>query len=118
MRHSDDIIFNLISNIYILNNIFFFFTLSPSCLSSALLPSSFIIIYLFAPEENFLSKPLVFPCFLLFYHIGEYISLDLFYSTDNSDNNNNNNEAYAFCDMLIPTEMIQFKGQYVEGAGL
>ena len=39
-------------------------------------------VYLLTPEEdNFLSKALVFPCFLVFRRIGEYISLDLFYST-------------------------------------
>ena len=37
-------------------------------------------IYLLAPEEdNFLSKALVYYCFLVFRRIGEYISLDLFY---------------------------------------
>ena len=41
--------------------------------------SSFIIICLLALEEdNFLLKVLVFPCFLVFRRIGEYISLDLF----------------------------------------
>ena len=47
---------------------------------SCLLPSSFIIIHLLAPDEDsFLSKPLVVHCFLVFRRIGEYISLDLFY---------------------------------------
>ena len=37
-------------------------------------------IYLLAPEvDDFLSKALVFRCFLVFRRIGEYISLDLFY---------------------------------------
>ena len=37
-------------------------------------------VYFLAPDEdNFLSKALVFPCFLVFRRIGEYISLDLFY---------------------------------------
>ena len=40
-----------------------FFTSCPSCLSFSLLPSSFIIIYLLAPEEdNFPFEALVFPC--------------------------------------------------------
>ena len=35
--------------------------------------------YLLAPDkDNFLSKALVFHCFLVFRRIGEYISLDLF----------------------------------------
>ena len=47
-----------------------------------LLPSSFIIIYLLPPEEdNYLSKAhvIVLHCLFVFRHIGEYISLDLFY---------------------------------------
>ena len=44
----------------------FFFASTP-CLSSSLLPSSFIIIYLLTPdEEHFLSKVLVFHCSLCF----------------------------------------------------
>ena len=53
------------------------FTSTP-CLSSSLLPSSFIISYLLAPDEDFLSKALV-SSFLVFRRMGEYISLDLFY---------------------------------------
>ena len=43
-----------------------------------MLPSSFIVIYLSSDEDNFLSKALVFPCFLVLRRIGEYISLVLF----------------------------------------
>ena len=60
-------------------NFSFFNTSSPFCLSSSLLPSSFVV-YLLSPEEdNFLSKALMYFCFLVFRRIGEYISLDLFY---------------------------------------
>ena len=41
------------------------FTSSP-CLSSSLLPSSFIIFYLLTPDEDSLLKALVFNCFLCF----------------------------------------------------
>ena len=63
--------------------IFFFFTSAPSCLSSSLLPSSFVV-YLLAPEEDsyFCSKTLVFCCFLAFRHTGGYIFLDLFNFVD------------------------------------
>ena len=65
--------------IYFLFFWFCFTKKSAPCLSSSLLPTSFIVVYLLAPEEdNFLSKVLVFPCFLVFRRIGEYISLDLF----------------------------------------
>ena len=44
-----------------------------------MLLSSFVV-YLLEPEEDvFLSKALVHYCFLEFWRIGEYISLDLFY---------------------------------------
>ena len=50
-------------------------TPASSCLSSRLLPSSFIIVYFLVPDEdNFLSKALVFHCFFVFRRIGEYIS--------------------------------------------
>ena len=55
-------------------------TSAPSCLSSALLPSSFVV-YLSSctRRRQFLSTALVYYCFLVFRRIGEYISLDLFY---------------------------------------
>ena len=40
-----------------------FFTSTP-CLSSSLLPSSFIIIYLLTSDEDFVSKALAFNCSL------------------------------------------------------
>ena len=62
-----------------MHSFFFFFTLAPSCQTSSLLPSSFVVTLL-APEENiFLLKVPVYCCFLAFRRIGEYISLDLFY---------------------------------------
>ena len=74
----DDVVLNLRIHSYFF---IFFFTSASSCLSSPLLPSSFIIICLFSCtwRRQFLLKALVFPCFLLFRRIGEYISLDLFY---------------------------------------
>ena len=56
----------------------------------------------------------------MFRRIGEYICLDLFYSTNNSDNNNNNNNNNEPYDMPVPVERIQFKvhGCYGEGEGL
>ena len=54
-----------------------FFTSDPSCLSSSLLSSSFVIIYFIAPDEDiFLPKVLVFYCFLVFRRIHDYISLE------------------------------------------
>ena len=64
-----------------------FFLTSTPCLSSSLLPSSFIIICLLTPDKVFLSKAHYRhsiisrqnPLFLVFHCIGEYISLDLFH---------------------------------------
>ena len=57
-RHFYDVVLNLSIHSLIV------FTSTP-CLSSSLLPSSFIIIYLLTPDEdNFLSKALVFHCSL------------------------------------------------------
>ena len=53
-----------------------------SCLSSSLHPLSFVVCLL-APEEDSLSKALVYYCFLVFRRISEYISLDLFYNDNN-----------------------------------
>ena len=61
-----------------------FFASAP-CLSSSLLPSSFIIFYLLTPFEDSLSKALLFflcqkhlcLIFLVCHRIGEYISLEL-----------------------------------------
>ena len=39
----------------------------------------YLSIFFTPDEDNFLSKALVFHCFIVFRHIGEYISLDLFY---------------------------------------
>jgi len=60
-----------------LQHLIIIFTSAPSCLSSALLPSSFIIIYLLAPEEEFSVESTCVS--FVFRRIGEYISLDLFY---------------------------------------
>ena len=55
---------------------YFLGTSAPSCLSSSLLPSSFVV-YLLAPEEEKgLSKALVYCCSLVFSSIDEYISLE------------------------------------------
>ena len=59
-----------------------FFTSVPSCLSSSLLPSSFVVCLFFLhPKKTvfFWSKGLVYSCFLVFHHTGEYIALNLFY---------------------------------------
>ena len=59
---------------------FFFFSTSAPCLSSSLLPSSFVICLSSCTRRGqFLSKALMYHCFRVFRHIGEYFSLDLFY---------------------------------------
>ena len=72
---------SLLIYVYILKFLFYFtlLLLAPSCPSFSLLPSSVIIIYLLAPEEdNFLTKALVFDPFLVSSH-DEYISLDVLF---------------------------------------
>ena len=52
-----------------------------SCLSSYLLPFSFVVHLSFCTQRRqfFLSKALVYHCLLVFRRIGEYVSLDLFH---------------------------------------
>ena len=63
---------------------FFFFTyffsyIAPFGLSSSLLSSSFVIYFSSCTRKTkFLSKALVYHCFLVFRRIGEYISRDVF----------------------------------------
>ena len=66
-----------LSHLFILKH---FYTSASSCLSSSLLPSSFVAcLSSYTRRRNFLSKALVYCCFLVFCRIGECICPDLFY---------------------------------------
>ena len=73
----DDVVLNLRTHSY---DFWILFTSASSCLPSfCLLLLLLLSLYFLAPDDdNFLSKALVFPCFLVFCRIDEYISLDLF----------------------------------------
>ena len=63
-RRFDDVVLLYVYILLFFSFLNCFYITASSCLPSFLLPSSFIIIYFLAPDEdNFLSKALVFPCF-------------------------------------------------------
>ena len=57
---------------------FLFYFTSATCLSSSLLPSGFCVCLSYTQRRQFLSKVLVYYCFLVYRRIAESISLDLF----------------------------------------
>ena len=74
------------ADVTFLNSFFFtsehFLFFCISSLSSSLLPSSFDVCFSsYTQSRQFLSKVLVYYCFLMFCRIHEYIPLDLFYPT-------------------------------------
>ena len=58
-------------------------------------------------EDNFLSKTLVFHCFLVFCRIGEYISLDLFYFV-------NLTGSCSLIPCILPVNTVPYYGGLIE----
>ena len=61
-----------------------------------------------APEEDNLSKALVYYCFRVFHHIGEYIFLDLLIHLFQTCINN---ESFYLATALVPISLYKIKGE-------